>query len=186
MRQLTSSFPLSAYYRSKDQPQQTHSASRSPKLNLATYLQENTRLCLCSQWKYSVRFVVTHSSDFCQRFLVPTDNNAPDPEKDMVAVVSWCFQDEEGPPPEGDRRAAFRSGILAVKNPQLGSQRLRDIRIDEYDDELELIHALVDLVHELDPDILAGWEVQRASWGYLATRGREHGIFIIRKAQPSD
>lgn len=101
----------------------------------------------------------------------------------MAAVVSWCFQDEDGPPPEGDRRAAFRSGILVVKNPQLDTQRLRDIRIDEYDDELELIHALVDLVHELDPDILAAWEVQRSSWGYLATRGREYGSFIIRQTR---
>jgi DNA polymerase zeta len=67
-----------------------------------------------------------------------------------------------------------------VKNPQFDPQRLRNIHVDEYDDELELIHSLVDLVHELDPDILAGWEVQRSSWGYLATRGREHGNFVIR------
>lgn len=99
----------------------------------------------------------------------------------MVAAVSWCFQDEYGPPPEGDRRAAFRSGILVVKNPQFDRQRLRNVHIDEYDDELELIHSLVDLVHELDPDILAGWEVQRSSWGYLATRGREYGTLVIRK-----
>ncbi len=98
----------------------------------------------------------------------------------MVAAVSWCFQGEDGPPPEGDRRAAFRSGILVVKNPQFEPQRLGDIHFDEYDDELELIHSLVDLVHELDPDILAGWEVQRSSWGYLATRGREYGTSIIR------
>ena len=99
----------------------------------------------------------------------------------MVAAVTWCFQDEDGPPPEGDRRAAFRSGILVVKNPQFDPRRLGDIHVDEYDDELELIHSLVDLVHELDPDILAGWEVQRSSWGYLATRGREYGTFIIRE-----
>lgn len=100
----------------------------------------------------------------------------------MVAAVSWCFQDEDGPPPEGDRRAAFRSGILVVKNPQFDPRRLGDIHVDEYDDELELVHSLVDLVHELDPDILAGWEIQRSSWGYLATRGREYGDFIIRKS----
>jgi len=100
----------------------------------------------------------------------------------MVAAVSWCFQDEDGPLPEGDRRAAFRSGILVVKNPQFDPQRLRDIHIEEYDDELKLIHSLVDLVHALDPDILAGWEVQRSSWGYLAARGREHGIFITSKS----
>lgn len=67
-----------------------------------------------------------------------------------------------------------------MKNPQFDPQRLGDVHVDEYDDELELIHSLVDLVHELDPDILAGWEVQRSSWGYLAARGREHGTFIIR------
>jgi len=100
----------------------------------------------------------------------------------MVVAVFWCFQDEDGPPPEGDRRAAFRSGILVVKSPQFDPQRLRDMHVDEYDDELELIHSLVDLVHELDPDILAGWEIQRSSWGYLATRGSEHGTFIVRES----
>lgn len=68
-----------------------------------------------------------------------------------------------------------------MKNPQFDPQRLGDVHVDEYDDELELIHSLVDLVHELDPDILAGWEVQRSSWGYLAARGREHGTSIIRE-----
>ena len=100
----------------------------------------------------------------------------------MVAAVSWCFQDEDELPTESDRRAAYRSGILVVKNFQFDPQRLRNIHIDEYDDELELINSLVDLVHELDPDILAGWEVQRSSWGYLATRGREYGAFIIMKS----
>jgi len=48
-------FLLSTYYRSKGQHQQIHSASRSPKLNLTAYLQENTRLCLFLPWRYSVR-----------------------------------------------------------------------------------------------------------------------------------
>lgn len=100
----------------------------------------------------------------------------------MVAAIFWCFQDEDGPLPEGDRRAAFRSGIMVVKNTQFDPRRLGNTQVDEYDDELELIHSLVDLAHELDPDILAGWEVQRSSWGYLAARGRENGNFIIRKS----
>jgi DNA polymerase zeta len=117
--------------------------------------------------------------------LVPTDNNAPDPEKDTIAAVSWCFQDEDGPLTESDRRAAYRSGILVVKNAQTDPQRLRNIRINEFDNEMELINSLVDLVHELDPDILTGWEVQQSSWGYLTTRGTEYGTLIIVKSATS-
>ncbi|KAI6136646.1 hypothetical protein F5141DRAFT_1208970 [Pisolithus sp. B1] len=42
--------------------------------------------------------------------------------------------------------------------------------------ELDLINRLIDVVIELDPDIVLGWEVQVASWGYLHARGNYYGI----------
>ena len=38
------------------------------------------------------------------------------------------------------------------------------------DNELELINETLDVVLSLDPDLITGWEVQNASWGYLASR----------------
>ena len=43
------------------------------------------------------------------------------------------------------------------------------------DTELDALNAVVDMVMLYDPDILAGWEVQAGSWGYLEARGKEFG-----------
>jgi DNA polymerase zeta len=48
------------------------------------------------------------------------------------------------------------------------------VTIDEEDSELDLINRLVDIVRDFDPDILAGYEVQSASWGYVIERSRMH------------
>ena len=47
--------------------------------------------------------------------------------------------------------------------------------MDLADNELDLVNKVIDLVHELDPDIVIGWEVQSASWGYLDSRSRALG-----------
>jgi DNA polymerase zeta len=44
--------------------------------------------------------------------------------------------------------------------------------VDEEDSELDLINRLTDIVREFDPDILAGYEVQSSSWGYIIERAR--------------
>ena len=41
--------------------------------------------------------------------------------------------------------------------------------------ELDLFNRLIDLIIEIDPDILTGWEVQAGSWGYLEARGQTYG-----------
>jgi DNA polymerase zeta len=43
-----------------------------------------------------------------------------------------------------------------------------DIHISE--NEGEMMNAFVEMVWEIDPDILAGYEIQNHSWGYLAER----------------
>ena len=39
-----------------------------------------------------------------------------------------------------------------------------------------MINRLIDVVNELDPDIVTGWEVQAASWGYLSARASTYGM----------
>lgn len=68
-----------------------------------------------------------------------------------------------------------RSGILAQNTPQVANNRLRTFKMLRFDDELDLINGVVDLVIELDPDILTGWEVQLDSWGFLEARAGIHG-----------
>jgi DNA polymerase zeta len=48
------------------------------------------------------------------------------------------------------------------------------LNIDEEDSELDLINRLTDIVRKYDPDILAGYEVQSSSWGYVIERARVH------------
>lgn len=45
--------------------------------------------------------------------------------------------------------------------------------------ELDLLNRLIDVIVEIDPDILAGWEVQAASWGYLSARANIYGTWAI-------
>lgn len=66
-------------------------------------------------------------------------------------------------------------GILVVQNPQLDPRRLRGYSVEVLSDELELINRVIDIIVDLDPDILVGWEVQAASWGYLSSRGFQYG-----------
>lgn len=49
--------------------------------------------------------------------------------------------------------------------------------IDYVDTEEQLFSLLIKKVRHLDPDILVGYEVQNASWGYLIERGAELGRY---------
>ena len=71
------------------------------------------------------------------------------------------------------------SGIIVLEDAQVNPSRLRNWRIDPVDTELELLNRVVDVVHELDPDIVTGWEVQVSSWGYLAARARSFGAYTL-------
>ena len=66
---------------------------------------------------------------------------------------------------------------MAVRNVQLNPRRIREHPLDLVDTELDLMNRLSDIVLELDPDILTGWEVQHASWGYLNSRAKQFGTF---------
>jgi DNA polymerase zeta len=65
--------------------------------------------------------------------------------------------------------------MVAVESSQLNPRRLRNLELEMVPNELELINRVVDIIIEIDPDIIAGWETQSASWGYLAGRGKQYG-----------
>ena len=47
------------------------------------------------------------------------------------------------------------------------------------DSEKDLFNRFVQLVKELDPDILVGYEVQMTSWGYLRDRANQLGLQLL-------
>jgi DNA polymerase zeta len=66
-----------------------------------------------------------------------------------------------------------------VENIQLNLGRLRDADTVIVPSELELLNKIVDMVIDLDPDILVGWEIQSSSWGYLRARFRSYGTLFV-------
>ncbi|KAF9509344.1 hypothetical protein BS47DRAFT_1349354 [Hydnum rufescens UP504] len=100
-------------------------------------------------------------------FACSSDNRLPDPAKDAILAIFYCYYaSTEGE----DRRASYHTGIVAVQSSQLFSKRLGIPGIEWVEDELHLINRLEDIVHELDPDALSGWELQNDSWGYVSER----------------
>jgi DNA polymerase zeta len=73
------------------------------------------------------------------------------------------------------------AGIIVVHCDRDYGGRSKDMDVEFVDNELDLINNIIDKVVDLDPDVIVGWEVQNASWGYLAVRGRTFGrSFSVR------
>lgn len=93
----------------------------------------------------------------------------PNPERDAVQCVFWRCSgggeinaDEEI---DGLHIGGKNGGVISV------ARSLRDdFCVDVAEDELDLIRLVVRLVHLLDPDLLAGYEIVGSSWGYLKER----------------
>ncbi|KAL4069612.1 hypothetical protein V8B97DRAFT_2024397 [Scleroderma yunnanense] len=96
----------------------------------------------------------------------------PDPSVDEIAAVFYALGDDN--PNSG----LFHQGILALECEQFNPQRLRCFPLEISTSELELINRFIDIVIDLDPDIVLGWEVQVASWGYLSARGNQYGLDV--------
>ncbi|KAF8431631.1 hypothetical protein L210DRAFT_3651027 [Boletus edulis BED1] len=69
-------------------------------------------------------------------------------------------------------------GILVVHSPQLNPHRLHDYSLEVFSDELDLINRIIDIIVNVDPDILVGWEVQATSWGYISFRGSQYRLDV--------
>jgi len=101
-------------------------------------------------------------------YLVATrEHRVPDTDLDEVLAIFYAHH------VSGEE--VIRAGALTVQSRQLDQKRLRKIKIETLETELDLLNRLIDLVLELDPDILTGWDVQLSSWGYLEARSNIHG-----------
>ncbi len=72
----------------------------------------------------------------------------------------------------------LRKGVIIVGNALLGSRVLRDIPSQVVATELDLLNTVVDVLLDLDPDVVCGWEIQSSSWGYLGARGHKYGLCL--------
>ncbi|CAE6457952.1 unnamed protein product [Rhizoctonia solani] len=98
------------------------------------------------------------------------------PAEDEIACLFYSYSESGG---DAEDRADYNSGCIVVCSDQPHSVDPRwipEYKIEVVSSELDLLNTLIDLVREFDPDILAGWQVQTASWGYLNTRCHSIGL----------
>ena len=103
----------------------------------------------------------------------------PDPNEDEIVAVFWSFHDTNVQRVDVGSPFQCESGVIVVGNEYVNEKKLRDWKLDVVRSELDLLNRIVDVVQELDPDIVVGWEVQATSWGYLAARGRTYGQDLV-------
>ncbi|KAG6332362.1 hypothetical protein ID866_6727 [Astraeus odoratus] len=96
----------------------------------------------------------------------------PDANVDEITAIFYALGDDN--PNSG----TLKQGILVLQSEQTDPQRLRGFFVEGYTCELDLINRFIDVVVDVDPDIVLGWEVQAASWGYLSARGNQYGIDV--------
>ncbi|KAF7320333.1 DNA polymerase [Mycena kentingensis (nom. inval.)] len=96
-------------------------------------------------------------------------NYAPDPENDEMVAAFLAYRDEKN---------TLTSRMIFVDKgghvPELGQYKTEGVS-----NELDLTNAVIDVVLELDPDIIVGWEVQRGSWGYVDERARQFDLDLV-------
>lgn len=106
----------------------------------------------------------------------------PDPQNDEVKMIVWCLEKDSFP---FDLNVSSE-GIMIVKSLKTDEsfaervqQAAGKVPVALYDDEFDLFDALIDLVLIFDPDILSGFELHAASWGYILERCRKIHHFEI-------
>ncbi|KLT41724.1 hypothetical protein CC85DRAFT_328733 [Cutaneotrichosporon oleaginosum] len=99
----------------------------------------------------------------------------PDPAEDEMAAVFFCFQNEDETLPDTVNHTGYHAGYVLVESEQTAERRARldGIPCHYVESELDLINWVIDIVREWDPDVLAGWELHNASWGYVAARAAQ-------------
>ncbi|KAG0258762.1 DNA polymerase zeta [Mortierella polycephala] len=97
----------------------------------------------------------------------------PDPKFDPILAVFYCWQTDRDGLVSNGWVPGFRVGMITHAEAgvveKLGFGRKGyDIHVAE--DENAMMNTVIEYVLELDPDILAGFEVHNLSWGYLVDR----------------
>ncbi|KAF9076289.1 hypothetical protein BDP27DRAFT_1389695 [Rhodocollybia butyracea] len=112
-------------------------------------------------------------------FALSNAGRLPHGEEDELVAMFYTFQAVEDEP--------LVARVACVGSTQLNNARLPGVSLEVFSSELDLINSFVDIVVELDPDILTGWDVQNASWGYFSARARSFGLELedlISRAPP--
>jgi DNA polymerase zeta len=123
-----------------------------------------------------VKTSVKHETQYMTTMSVEVHVNTrkqyvPDPAQDSIECIFWCIRLDT----ENEEASVFSKGTLVLTSESVNEKtcgKWTGTTICYEDDELELLNRFIDLVRDLDPDILVGYEVHNGSWGYLIERAR--------------
>jgi DNA polymerase zeta len=98
------------------------------------------------------------------------DKLMPDPAKDEILGIFWSSNNLNFL----EIAELEKTGVFINTRYDMN---LENSTFAKFDNELDIIIALVSLVEYLDPDILCGFELHNSSWGYIIERARiKYGI----------
>nr|CAD7400920.1 unnamed protein product [Timema cristinae] len=109
----------------------------------------------------------------------------PDPDYDPIRALFYCVVNDV---PEHSGLPQRETGVFAVHDttsvgqssvlPPLARTGV-SCQVEYVKDESALITSIQQLVTKWDPDILAGYEVEMQSWGYLFQRAFSLGVNLV-------
>lgn len=107
----------------------------------------------------------------------------PNPLHDPVNVICYAVEAQEGLTDSKTKERGFLMTKLDdMDQSTLGSAGLcvdsSDISVTIASDEHDLLRSLEALIRRWDPDFLAGFEVQKASIGYLVDRASQMDVSV--------
>ncbi|OLL22088.1 DNA polymerase zeta catalytic subunit [Neolecta irregularis DAH-3] len=122
-----------------------------------------------------VNYELTHMSTLSLEVHINTRGDLlPNPEEDEISTVFWSLHSTDPEYPTNGYKDGYHVGMI-ILSPVVDMYPLNTFRhyeVETQDNELDVIMRIVDIVRRVDPDILAGYEVQNSSWGYLIERAR--------------
>ncbi|KAK9763082.1 DNA polymerase zeta [Basidiobolus ranarum] len=126
----------------------------------------------------------------CIEILVDTRKGLlPDPNIDALKAICYAYKKFSITENDG----LLRAGCIIVKSGESKVEKIAGHEITYVADERAVIDKLAGLVHQLNPDILGGFEIHKSSWGYLADRAKlaygielHHRISKMLSQNPGD
>lgn len=108
----------------------------------------------------------------------------PNPEYDSIRAIFYSIHNDVN---ENHPKGRKAKGIIAVNSLPISPNKFKphnildglDCDVIYTNSEENLINEFLKLVKEWDPDIMAGYEIELLSWGYLVERSNILGVNLV-------
>ena len=108
-------------------------------------------------------------------FATSNGNLRPDPHVSPVEAIYYCIRDDFAIREVGAENYKDILGVMSLRRKGLTSRPpiesfAAEAKKSEYDTEMELLIAFRDMLVDVDPDLVMGYECQQSSLGYIFER----------------